>query len=139
MVNVLADKRDASAVMLMEIIGTMMLVIVVLVSSRSSNNPSPSWINPRVKAALLIGSTVSWIHFLLFVVVHSCGINPARSFGTAVIAGVWEGHWVFLIGPLIGGVLAGLVSRFVLVEEEEDDKTREGHNQDNDVKMSVLP
>ena len=40
-------------------------------------------------------------------------MNPARSFGPALVAGAWENHWIFWVGPLSGGALAALVYEFV--------------------------
>jgi aquaporin Z len=34
--------------------------------------------------------------------------NPARSLGPAVISGQWDGWWIYLIGPVVGALLASL-------------------------------
>ncbi|KAG7519905.1 aquaporin AQPAe.a-like isoform X2 [Solea senegalensis] len=39
-------------------------------------------------------------------------MNPARALGPAIITGFWENHWVFWIGPVLGGVLAGVSHEF---------------------------
>ncbi|XP_068266014.1 lens fiber major intrinsic protein-like [Nyctibius grandis] len=41
-------------------------------------------------------------------------MNPARSLGPAIVTGVWDHHWVYWLGPVLGAVLAGVSYEFVL-------------------------
>ena len=52
-------------------------------------------------------------------------LNPARTFGLAVLTGIWDNHWVYWGGPILGGVTAAVVYTFIFrarKEEEEEDE-----------------
>ena len=41
-------------------------------------------------------------------------MNPARSFGPAIVMGSWENHWIYWIGPLTGSILAAILYAYIL-------------------------
>lgn len=45
-------------------------------------------------------------------------MNPARTFGPAVIGNHWENIWVYWAGPILGGILAGLLYKMILQERK---------------------
>ena len=51
---------------------------------------------------------------------HVGSLNPARSFGPAVVARQWPHyHWIYWLGPLMGSLLAVAFYRIVKVLEYE--------------------
>lgn len=48
-------------------------------------------------------------------------LNPARAFGPALASGTWTGHLAYWAGPLIGGILAGVLWEFVLLRRRDED------------------
>jgi MIP family channel proteins len=67
---------------------------------------------PRL-AGLVIGATVT-LDILFGGPLTGAAMNPARVFGPAVAAGFWKAHYVYWIGPLIGGALGGVVYRIFI-------------------------
>jgi len=68
---------------------------------------------PRRVAGLVIGSTIT-LDILFGGTLTGAAMNPARVFGPAVAANFWHDHYVYWIGPLLGGALGGLVYRLLI-------------------------
>ena len=67
-------------------------------------------------AGLVIGGALTLVH-LLGINFTGTSVNPARSFGPALIAGNLSGIWVFLLAPLVGGILAAVIYGFLSEKE----------------------
>lgn len=70
---------------------------------------------PSGFAPLAIGLALTLIH-LISIPVTNTSVNPARSTAVAIFQGTWalQQLWVFWLIPLIGGVVGGLIYRFLL-------------------------
>src|SRR5947209_15685353 len=59
-------------------------------------------------AGLAIGATIT-LDILFGGPLTGAAMNPARAFGPALASWFWHDHYVYWIGPLIGGALGGFV------------------------------
>ena len=84
--------------LLMEIVLTLGLVSVILGTASAAQNVGPI-------AALGVGGYIA-LAGLWAAPVSGVSMNPARSFGPALVSGDWSSYWVYLIGPLAGAALA---------------------------------
>eukprot|EP00062_Callorhinchus_milii_P027860 gi/632991675/ref/XP_007884736.1/ PREDICTED: aquaporin-1-like [Callorhinchus milii] len=90
-----------------ELIVTLQLVLCVFATTDKRRSDLSG------SGPLAIGISVVIGH-LLAIGFTGCGMNPARSFGPAVVTGLFQNHWVYWVGPLVGGIVAALVYDFVL-------------------------
>ncbi|KRB46687.1 MAG: aquaporin [Phenylobacterium sp.] len=93
------------AALIFEIVMTAIFVIVILGSTSSEA--------PAGFAGLAIGITLAVIH-IVGIQVTGVSVNPARSFGPAVLVGgqALSQLWLFFAAPAIGAVIGGLLYRF---------------------------
>ena len=60
---------------------------------------------PRSASAIVVGAT--WAFCILAAQpVTGGGLNPARSFGSAIVWGDWSWHWVYWMAPVLGALSA---------------------------------
>jgi glycerol uptake facilitator-like aquaporin len=78
-------------------------------------------------AALAIGSTVG-LEALFAGPISGASMNPARSLAPALVSGTWTALWVYLVAPLVGGIVGALVYRWLrqagqpVVERSSEEK-----------------
>ncbi|XP_066498740.1 aquaporin-5 [Hoplias malabaricus] len=85
---------------------TFQLVLCVLAVTHPKSTIPP--LTPAV-----LGLSVTLGH-LIAIGFTGCGMNPARSFGPAVLTLNFKNHWVYWAGPCVGAVLAWLLYDLLL-------------------------
>ncbi|MBR4582001.1 MAG: aquaporin [Lachnospiraceae bacterium] len=105
------------ASLLVEVVLTFIFVLTILgVTSKKGNHGS--------FGGLIIGLTLVLVH-LFGIGITGTSVNPARSIGPAIVAAIAGNSspivcvWVFIVGPLVGAVIAAFVYKFLETEESK--------------------
>ncbi len=95
-----------------EVVMTFIFLMVILAATSKSA--------PAGFAPIAIGLCLTLIH-LVSIPVTNTSVNPARSLGPAVFVGGWAlaQVWLFWVGPLLGGMLAGVVYPWLASERKQ--------------------
>ena len=108
------DGVDGSIVkaLVIEVILTFVFVLAILGVTSKIENSSV--------AGIVIGLSLTLVH-LLGISFTGTSVNPARSFGPALFAGgeALSNVWIFIVAPLVGGVLAALCYKFLAGKQED--------------------
>lgn len=90
------------AALIMEVVLTFFLVTVILGTATDHRLVGHN-------AALAVGGLIA-LDGLFAAPISGASMNPARSFGPALISGNVDSYWIYVAGPLAGAVLAVLVA-----------------------------
>ncbi|MBO1625422.1 aquaporin [Bacillus cereus] len=96
---------------LVEFILTFVFILVIIAVTGKKGNAQ--------LAGLVIGFTLVLVH-LLGIPLTGTSVNPARSLAPALFAGgeAVSQLWVFIVAPIVGGIVAAIVGKFVLNTEK---------------------
>jgi aquaporin Z len=108
------------ASVVMEAVLTFFLLTVI---PATATNHSPVGHN----ASLAVGGTIA-LDGLFAAPISGASMNPARSFGPALVDGRLDSYWIYLAGPIAGAVLAVVVAWLLRGGTSADAKdTAQGH------------
>jgi aquaporin TIP len=93
--DMLAARVSVAGGVVTEIVLTSVLVAAVLAAARGASPMRLAVIGLVVVLGELLGGPLT-----------GASMNPARSFGPALVAGVWSNHWVYWLGPFVGAAVA---------------------------------
>ena len=89
----------------LEVLLTFFLMFVIMAVAADSRAAGQG-------AALAIGATVG-LEAIFAGPISGASMNPARSFGPALVAVNWTAHWVYWAGPLAGAAAGAVVYRWL--------------------------
>ena len=106
----------AGACLLTEILATFFFLFIII--GTTSKGAATGF------AGIPIGLALTLIH-LVTIPVTNTSVNPARSTGPALFAGgAYVGQlWLFWVAPIVGAVIAGLLTRWMYEQEAIVDTT----------------
>jgi MIP family channel proteins len=112
----LASRVTAAGGLVTEIVLTSVLVAAVLVAGRGVSPVRLAVVGLVVVLGQLLGGPLT-----------GGSMNPARSFGPALVAGMWTDHWVYWLGPLVGAAVAIFIYDFSLMSHGGRSMGEVGH------------
>ncbi len=87
-------------------------LLVTICMTAAHKKASAGW------AGFAIGGMVFLIH-LVGVPLTGASVNPARTLGPALISGSWEFHWMYWAAPLVGGIIAVVLMKYIYLNKTD--------------------
>lgn len=112
-----AENIGLGLAVILEAVTTFFLVLVVF--GTAVDDRAPKSVFP-----FAIGLTIT-IGIMAIGPLTGGALNPARAFGPSLAALDWQNHWVYWVGPFLGGALAALLQQHLLLARAPSRETGE--------------
>jgi len=96
---------DASSALVYELVMTAFLMFVIVAVATDTRAVGAA-------AAIAVGATVG-LDALFGGPVTGASMNPARSFGPALVADQWHEFWIYILGPLAGALVGAITYQLI--------------------------
>ena len=105
--------NSAASGFAIEAILTFFLVVTIAMVA-AHKKASPGW------GGFAIGGMVFLAH-LVAIPLTGASMNPARTFGPALVSWSWDFHWMYWAAPILGGVIAILLIKYIYLDKAEQE------------------
>ncbi|CAN1166967.1 Probable aquaporin TIP3-2 [Linum perenne] len=98
--------------LILEIVLTFGLVYVVYATAIDPKRGSIGIMAP-LAIGLIVGANI-----LVGGPFDGAAMNPARAFGPSLVGWRWKNHWIYWLGPFLGGGLAAIIYEYMVIPSE---------------------
>ena len=98
---------EIQALIIETVFTAIFLAVILTVTKKAANH-----------AAFAIPLTLMVIHFAIVPFTGS-SVNPARSLASAIVGGDLTGIWIYIVGPILGGLIGWGVFKFLTPDADE--------------------
>jgi MIP family channel proteins len=132
----LASGVGVGQAFVIEALITFVLVFVVVLVASDPRVPSstiaPIAVGFALAAGVFVGGPLT-----------GAAVNPARALGPMIVAGQFDEVWLYILAPIVGGVLAAVIAEFLLrgfqMEQEDDDESEKTAGGDTGARRLQTP
>lgn len=115
-VHAVSSSISVGDAFVLEVILTFFLVFVIFATAMDRQKTT-------MFAPFAIGGVVALDHFVA-IPLTGASMNPARSFGPALIHGAWDDHWVYWVAPIVGALIAAVA--YIMIFGTKEDRQNAG-------------
>lgn len=87
-------------------------LLVTICMTAAHKKASAGW------AGFAIGGMVFLIH-MVGIPLTGASVNPARTFGPALVSASWDFHWMYWAAPIVGGIIAVVLMKYIYLNQKE--------------------